>query len=248
VDTNIVSIELTKGRSDIVENLLRAADAAGALIGRTKNAAVLVFRSVRPHDTTPYVRGANHHQRTFELASRDDALRLTISTESAAPLADFKFDRDVPHYALPVMPYTAANVGTRIVEAAFGQDFTWASIVDNDIAEAARLAQAKADLASGKLKIPTDEDRQAERDAELVKNSEGREYSQWDGPHAQAIIGARTRHAERLAKQQAERDAELQAAEDRKLLARVERGEVPDYLQRVDDARRRQAERQSAAA
>jgi hypothetical protein len=247
VDTSIVSIELTKGRSDIVENLLRAADALGALIGRTKNAAVLVFRSVRPHDTTPYVRGANHHQRTFELASRDGSLRLTISTESAA-LDGFKFDRDVPHYELPVMPYTAANVGTRVVEAAFGQDFTWASIVDNDIAEAARLAQAKVDLASGKRKIPTDEDRQVERDADLVKNFEGREVSQWDGPAAQEVIGARVRHAARLAKAQAEADAIRQAEDDKKLLARVARGELPDYIQRVIDARRRQAERQGAAA
>jgi hypothetical protein len=141
------------------------------------------------------------------------------------------------------MPYTAANIGTRIIEAAFAKGFTWASIVDRDLTDAARLAQAKSDLASGRLTIPTDEDRQAERDAEIVKDWAGREAS-----HAPEVLLARSRHAKRLEKQQAEHAAKLQADEDRKLLARVERGELPDYLQRVSDARRRQAERQASPA
>ncbi len=247
-DLNTIRIEQTKGRSNIVEDLIRVADALGALIGRGKNSAAIVFRSTRPYDTVPYVRGADRHQRNFELATKDGSLRLTISTDSAAPLEGYKWDRDIARHELTVMPYTAANIGTRIIEAAFAQGFTWASIVDRDLADAARLAQAKSDLASGKLKVPTDEDRQAERDAEIVKANEGRELSQWDGIGAQQIIGARARHAKRLEKQQAEHVAKLQADEDTRLLARVERGELPDYLQRVSDARRRQAERQAASA
>lgn len=242
-DLNTIRIEQTKGRSNIVEDLLRAADALGALIGEVKNGAAIVFRSTRPHDTVPYVRGADYRQRTFDLATKDGSLRLTISTESTAPLEGYKWDRDIPHYELPVMPYTAANVGTRIIEAAFAQGFTWASIVDRDLADAARLEQAKTDIASGKRKIPTDEDCQAERDEEIVKDWAGREAS-----HAPGVLLARSRQAKRLEKQQAEHAAKLQAEDDRKLLARVERGELPDYLQRVIDARRRQAERQDAVA
>ncbi len=194
-DLNTIRIDLTsKDGREVVENLLRAADAPGAIISRAKNGAAITFRSTRPHDKTPYaVPGMDHHQRKFELASRDGATRLTISTDAAAPL-------DIPAaHELPVMPYTAADVGGRVVRAAFALGLTWASQVDEELAVEKRVAQFKADVASGKIKLRTieeiAEDDLARRDAELVKNAEGREYEWTDGPHAQVILQARGRHA-----------------------------------------------------
>jgi hypothetical protein len=249
-DLNTIRIDLnSKDSREVVENLLRAADAPGALIGRAKNGSTaLMFRSNHPHAICPLIVGADHNQRVFNLATRDGETRLTIATDNPAQVDGYKWDRDVPRHEMHVMPYAAGDVAKRIVVAAFGLGLTWAEIVDRDRAVEERVAKFKADVAAGRIKLKTDEELQAERDADIVKAHEGSYYTQWDGPVAQEIIGARARHAARLAKQQAEHAAELQAVEDRKLLARVERGELPDYLQRVTDARRRQSERQGAAA
>jgi hypothetical protein len=201
VDTNTICIDLTsKDGREVVENLLRAADAPGAIIRRAKNGAAITFRSTRPHEKTPYaVPGMDHHQRKFDLASRDGTTRLTISTESAAPL-------DIPAtHELPVMPYTAADVGGRVVRAAFALGLTWGSQVDEELAVEKRVAQFREDVKAGLVKLRTPEeiaeDDLARRDAELVKNAEGCEYVWTDGPHAQVILQARARHKLRQSKQ-----------------------------------------------
>jgi hypothetical protein len=247
---NTIRLDITRdskpGR-ELVENLLRAAHAPGAIVGRAKNgSAALLFRSLRPWATAPNIAGVNN-QRNFELASKDGLTRIKISTESAAT-DGYKFERDVPLYELPVMSYASADVGERVINAAFAIGFTWAETVDRDLADATRLEKLKDDIAAGRVKLKSDEDRLAESDAEIVRSTEGREYVWTDGLAAQQILQARSRHAERTGKGLSERAAQLQAEEDRKLLARVERGELPDYLQRVIDARRRLAQMEGAAA
>jgi hypothetical protein len=209
VDLSTIRIDLTsKDGREVVENLLRAADAPGALLGRAKNgSAALVFRSVRPHDATPYVRGADHHQRVFELATKDGATRVKISTDAAAPFDGYKWDRDIPQHELPALTQSAANIGTRVIEAAFKLGLTWAEIVDRDLADEERAAKLRADVAAGRVKIKTEAeiaaDAEARHDAEVVKANEGREYEWSDGPHAQVILSARGRHALRQRKQTA---------------------------------------------
>jgi hypothetical protein len=209
-DLNSVRIVLnSKDGREVVENLLGAAEAPGAIIGRAKNGLVaLVFRSNRPHDKTPYVPGMDHHQRTFDLASRDGATRITIMTDAAAPRDDyFKWDREIPHHELPVMPYTAADIGGRIVRAAFALGLTWASQVDEDLAVEKRVAQFREDVKAGRVKLRTPEeiaeDDLARRDADVVAANEGREVNEFDGGHSQMILAARGRHALRQRKQTA---------------------------------------------
>ena len=139
-----IDINSKDGR-EVVENLLRAADAPGGIIGRAKNGAAVVFRSTWPRRTVPYVPGADHSQRVFELASKDGSIRIKISTDSGAQRDGYKWDRDVAHHELPVMTFTAADVGTRIVKAAFELGLTWASQVDEDLAVERRVEQFKRD-------------------------------------------------------------------------------------------------------
>jgi hypothetical protein len=209
-DLNSVRIVLnSKDGREVVENLLSASEAPGAIIGRAKNGLVaLVFRSNRPHDKTPSVPGADHHQRTFDLASRDGATRITIMTDAAAPRDDyFKWDREIPHHELPVLTQSAADIGGRIVRAAFALGLTWASQVDEDLAVEKRVEQFKRDVASGKIKLKSEAEIAAEaearRDEEIVAANEGREVNEFDGPHAQMILAARGRNALRQRKQTA---------------------------------------------
>jgi hypothetical protein len=203
-DLNTIRIDLnSKDGREVVENLLRLHDMGGhnaRLIGRAKNgSAVLIFRSTRPHDKTPCVRGADHHQRTFALASKDGTIRVNISTDSTAPLDGYKWERDIAHDELPMSTTTAAELGQHIIEEAFGLGLTWAEIVDRDIAVEQRVEQFKRDVASGKIKLKSEAEIAAEaearRDEETVAANEGREVNEFDGPHAQMILAARGRHA-----------------------------------------------------
>lgn len=205
-DLNTICIDLTsKDGREVVESLIRGTPTPGALIGRAKNGAAIVFHSTRPRDIVPLVRGADHYQRVFELATRDGATRIKISTDMAAPVDGYKWDRDIAHHELPVVAYTAAEVGKFIIEGAFSLGLTWASQVDDDLAVEKRVAQFREDVKAGRVKIKTEaelaDDAEARRDAEIVRANEGREVNEFDGPHAQMLLAARGRHALRQRKQ-----------------------------------------------
>lgn len=208
-DLNTVRVDLTSrdGR-EVVENLIRGAGAPGALIGRARNgSAALKFRSARPHDTVPHIQGAETYQRVFELATRDGATRVRISTDSEAPLDGYKWDRETPHHELPVAAYTASDVGARIISAAFGLGLTHAAIVDRELADEEKLAAFKVDLAAGRIRIKTQEEFDAERDSRLVEGYEGKEVQRTDGPIAGVILEARARLAAWQRKQAAKTSA-----------------------------------------
>jgi hypothetical protein len=209
-DLNTIRIDLnSKTGRDVVERLIRGAGAPGALVGFAKDgSAALVFRSTRPHDTVPFgIGGASHNQRVFELASRDGTTRITISTDSAAQRDGWKWDRDVALHDLRLTSYTAADVGERLIRAAFGLDFDWTESVIRELEVARRVEQFKRDVADGRVKLRTPEeiaaDDEARRDEEIVAANAGRELSWFDGNVAQLVLAARGRHAERQRKQAA---------------------------------------------
>jgi hypothetical protein len=78
--------------------------------------------------------------------------------------------------------------------------YTWASIVEQERVDAARLDQIKADIASGEVPIMTDAEREAAED-EALATSMGPDISHYDGPLASNVIAARKRIA--LRKQRA---------------------------------------------
>jgi hypothetical protein len=101
--------------------------------------------------------------------------------------------------------FTATDVGTRILQAACEQGLTWSSHVEDDLAVVARVEQFKRDVAAGRVKIRTPEEiaaeEEARRAAEIMKNTEGRQYEPSDSPAAQQILAARYRHEARQCKQ-----------------------------------------------
>jgi hypothetical protein len=188
-----------KAARAVIDQIIERADEPTIAIGRTRNgSAVLVFRSEKPWRNVPSIAGAEHNQRVFPLASSDGNVRLTINCDvESLDDSAYSWATKVEAEQLPTLP-DVAGLGQKIIEAAFALGLTWASLVDQDTAREQRAAKLKADIAAGRVKIKTDEELQAERDAEIVRETAGREYSWTDGIAAQEILAARHRHAQRL--------------------------------------------------
>lgn len=189
---------------EIVERLLALVDEPRALLGRAKNGSfVLLFRS--DSNPVPYIQGSDSSRDgVFKLATQAGE-RFTVTCAmvgQALDVAGYTWPKgrsplEISRDALPIL---TSDIGAAVMAEAF-KVATWASNWEQHQAAAARLDQLRADLASGKIKILTDEERDAAKDEELVARYEGVELSMHDGALANHVISARRRvaHRKRLA-------------------------------------------------
>jgi hypothetical protein len=190
-NTATIRIHDTKGGKALIEKIIELAGEPGVHVTRERGTTTLAFHTNKPGWTVPAVRGADHSQREFKLASKDGAVRITIDCDfvGSVPLPAANTGRFI----------TASDLGTKLIEAAFSLDLTYAEVVDRDLENEARIAKFKADVAAGRITVRTPEqiaeDTSIARDAEIVRANEGREVFEYDGPHAVLVLAARRRHA-----------------------------------------------------
>lgn len=193
--TAVLRLELERDTShgrDLIDKLIEAADSPRALLGRSKSgSAVLLFRHGR-NSPAPHINGQSGS--TFKLATRDGAVRLTITVASYGTLevSAYSWDRSPLDNGLWTLPVLTSSIGEVVIEAAFTAGCSWAEQVDDELKD----AQRRADIASGKIVLESDEARQAREDDALVARYEGQPLGMFDDARA-LVRAARFRVAER---------------------------------------------------
>lgn len=206
--TSVLRIDLerdTPAGRDIVSKLIETVDEPRALLGTAKNGSVVLLFRRGKLDPAPNIAG--QFGDVFKLSTCDGAVRFSITCASAGQTLDpaaytwlkgraFKPQVGEPKDRSPLeigswtLPLLTGEMGKAVIEAAFKLGCAWASTVEDDLARDKR----STDIASGKIKLPTEEELQAVEDAALVKHYEGREFGRFDDIRAD-VHAARRRHA-----------------------------------------------------
>lgn len=187
----IVRIDVSPGYRDaraLVDRLIAAIDEPRALRGTARDGScVLLFRAELVSNET--------HK--LALRATGELVAITIGSEGQTVDVDAyswlkgRSPADVSRDALPPL---FADIGKAAVNAAYASGCAWVSQVEQERAADARMA----DIKSGKIKIPTEEERQAAEDDALVAQYQGVEFGRFDDLRA-TVHGARYRVANRQA-------------------------------------------------
>jgi hypothetical protein len=201
--TAVLRIDLaedSKAGHDIVKRLLSVVDEPRGLTGVSRNgSAIVLFRCDK--NPAPNIQGSDSRNGIFELATRD-GLRFTVTCASdgqALAVDAYTWPKgrsplEIGSWTLPIL---TAEIGAAVVFEAFNLGATWSPVIEQERKDAARLAQFRADVASGKVKILTDAEQEAADDEKLVAAHEGKDISYSDGPLACNVLAARKRVAQR---------------------------------------------------
>lgn len=202
--TGLLKIEISRDSKDaraVVDAVISAIDEPRALLGRDRRGGVVLFFRVET--------GVNNSLSDLALRSGEEIV-ITFGSEGQALNPDSytwqknRSPYDVPRDSLPPLhsdhwqdaERAAWTAGARLPEE-----------IARERATEERIAQFKADLAAGRVKLKTPEELQAAKDEEIVEANKDRDLASSDGWGSQMILAARGRLAAWRAKQkQAETD------------------------------------------
>ncbi|MGO9930573.1 MAG: hypothetical protein ACLPV8_02000 [Steroidobacteraceae bacterium] len=203
--TGVIRIDLEKDSApgrELVERLLAVISEPRALVGRAKNGSVVVLGRCE-REIKPYIPGDSKRTGRFELITKADGVKFTITCASENQIIDpeaFSWGKrsplDVPRDSLAML---FSDIGEAVVAEAM-RVATWAPTaeeIERERARIERLSKIREEMAAG-MHTP---EAIAAREDEALAASMPADISYSDGPLASNVLAARKRIA--LRKQQA---------------------------------------------